>query len=105
MTPDWLKKKKEIPSVVLSLKNDALATGSWIYQKSTRRFYTPEEFMENWERIYQQSPRGKNNREDFQIMNPMAAVRQRSLWVAKANAELQDVMKKLEAYQAQFKSR
>lgn len=103
MEPAWLNKKREIPSVVSSLYNDAKLSGAWIYHKSTRRFYTPDEFIENWPDIYQQSPRGKNNREDFQIMSPMAAIRQRAEWVAKANAELQEIMRKLESYNASFK--
>ncbi|WP_433863108.1 hypothetical protein [Sphingobacterium thalpophilum] len=105
MEPAWLKKKKEIPSVVTSLYNDARIAGAWIYYVPKRQFYTPKEFIENWESVFYQSPRGKNNRADFQIMNPMAAIRQRAEWVAKASAELQEIMRKLEQYHAEFKAK
>lgn len=51
MEPAWLKKKKEIPSVVTSLYNDARMAGAWIYYVPKRQFYTPKEFIENWESI------------------------------------------------------
>ncbi|MDM1294302.1 hypothetical protein HX021_08320 [Sphingobacterium sp. N143] len=103
MEREWLKKKMEIPIVVKSMYNDAKLNGAWIYHKVTRKFYTPEEFLASWVRIYTEGRRGGSNRDDFQIMNPMAAVKQRAEWVAKANSELQEIMRKLEAYQAQFK--
>ncbi|MCW8309643.1 hypothetical protein K7A41_00180 [Sphingobacterium sp. InxBP1] len=103
MQREWLKKNKEIPSVVTSLYNDAKLNGAWIYHKVTRRFYTPDEFLKDWSTIYFEGRRGADNRDAFQIMNPMAAIRQRAEWVAKASAELQEIMRKLEQYQAQFK--
>jgi len=102
MESNWRDRKREVPSAVASLYSDAKLNGAWIYHIPTRRYYTPDEFMENWFVVFQQN-RSKNNRNEFQIMNPMAAIRQRAEWVTKANAELQEIMRKLESYNASFK--
>lgn len=107
--PEWLKKRHEpaeMPPHAVALYKDAKFSGSWIYDAKTRKFYTPDEFLEIWPRIYPEpGTRYSHDEPDIKIMNPLAAVRQRALWVEKAAAELQYILKKLEAYTGTFEKK
>ena len=96
MEPAWRNKIKEIPSNVKAIYQDAQLNNCWIYHQTTRKFYTPAEFLFQWQSIYREGRRHGSNEKDFLVMNPMAAIRQRAKWVNIANQELQDVLEKLQ---------
>lgn len=97
-------KRKEMPSSVLATYKDAKVNNAWIYHVKSRKWFTPDEFFDQWDSVYI----GKsmfNNNPEFKIMNPLAAVRQRAQWVEKAGEELQSILKKLEDYSATFEKK
>lgn len=104
MEPEWRNKKVEIPSDVKAIYQDALQNNCWVYHTTTRKFYTPIEFFENWKSIYREHKRYGSNQKDLIIMNPMAAIRQRAKWVDIANRELQEVLVKLKNSSANWEN-
>jgi len=102
MEKPWLQKRKEIPPDVFSIIKSARVNGCWIFHEPAKTFYTPEEFEEVWERVITNTKRS-NNFKDFKIVNPLYAVRLTARWVDIANSKLQDILKKVEKYSAEFK--
>lgn len=103
MEPWRIKDKKEIPAEVTSLHRFAIQNNCWIYHDVSRIFYTPEEFLEKWERIYKEEHTGLSNIKDFAVKSPYAAIKQRAGWIKRASEELQALLKKLEDYDITFK--
>jgi len=100
--PAWINRNKQTPSDVVSLIKTARVNGCWIFHERRQRFYTPDEFEENWEKVVHSD--GKvNNFKEFKIVNPMYAVRLCARWVDIANQRQQEILKKLEGYNGEFK--
>jgi len=100
-TEAWLKKQKETPSDVISLAKNARVNGCWIYHEKKQKFYTPDEFEENWETVFYVANK-HNNYKEFKIVNPLYAVRLTARWIDIATARHQDILKKLENYSGEF---
>ena len=101
MEKPWLAEKKEVPPEVLAIIKNARVNGCWIYRESAKEFYTPEEFESNWKNIVRDGKR--NNFGDFKIVTPLFAVRLTAKWVDIANKKMQEVIEKLQGYEATFK--
>lgn len=102
-TTRFNKGEPETPAEVSSLHRFAEQNHCWIYFEGDRKFYTPDEFLEQWKRLYKQEKTGFSNIKDFVVKNPFAAIRQRIEWVNKVNDELQSMLKKFEGYDMTFK--
>lgn len=53
--PLWHRKepqKKEMPSRAVALYKDAKVNECWIYHISKKKFYTPDEFADQWDDFY-----------------------------------------------------
>jgi len=100
----WLQQRKEISPDVLAIIKNARVNGCWIFHEPAKTFYTPKEFEDNWQHVVNDS-KHSNNFKDFKIVNPLYAVRLTARWVDLANSKLQDVLKKLEGYTSEFKTK
>ncbi len=102
--PPWRNRqpeKKEMPSRAAALLKSAKVNDCWIYDITKKKFYTPEEFADQWESIYREPWEMRPNLE-FKVLSPMAAIKQRAEWVRNASEELQGILEKLEKYNASF---
>lgn len=104
MEKPWLQQRKEISPDVHAIIKNARVNGCWIFHEPAKTFYTPEEFEDNWQHVVNDS-KHSNNFKDFKIVNPLYAVRLTARWVDLANSKLQDVLKKLEGYTSEFKTK
>ena len=97
-----MNRNKLTPSDVVSLIKTVWVNGFWIYHERHQRLYTLEELEENWIKVVHSD--GKvNNFKEFKIVNPMYAVRLCERWIDIANQREQEILKKLEGYNAEFK--
>ena len=102
MESPWLNKRKEISPDVLAIIKNARVNGCWIYHEPSKKFYTPEEFEAEWQRIVRETKRD-NNFGEFKIVTPLFAIRLCARWADVANTKLQEVIEKLKNYDATFK--
>ena len=104
METPWRNKTVEIPPDVVAIIKNARVNGCWIFHEPYKTFYTPKEFEEKWKRVIIATKK-RNNFKDFKIVNPLYAVRLTARWVDVANGKLQDILKKLEGYNSEFKTK
>lgn len=100
-TPAWrnrIAERKQIPSAVLALAKDAQHAGCWIQDNSTFEWYTPDEFRENWKRLYIDDRRHGDNIKRFSVRDPMVGERAMKKRMRDAMADYLNFRRRLEDY-------
>lgn len=67
----------------------------WIYKKSTKRWFTPDEFQQFIEPVREHKRRQGNGYEDYVIRDPKDGLRERIAVLEKVHKELQSYSEKL----------
>lgn len=84
-----------MPSWVIVFAREARLQNCWIYCKTSKKFYTPEELEADWKALHREHRKtGASNEGDFVLKVPEAAIRQRAEWVKRASQELDAIIEK-----------
>ena len=97
--PEWRKNRDrtELYPVMATLIDDAIKSGLWIYHKTTKKWYTPEEFREVANSLYYTN-RDKNNGNEFAIMSPISGLNLRLQTLKKVTDEIEIFKKRIDDY-------
>lgn len=98
--PEWRKSNigsRDIPESMGWLIKEAKIHEMWIYHRTTKKWYTPEEFEKVAWQLYSSDSR-RNNYSDFAIMDPMAGLNLRLQTLTKVLTEVNDFKKRIDEY-------
>lgn len=104
MEAGWINKKKldtEMPPSIKSLIKDAWYAECWIYQKSTKRWYTPQEFKQQWQSLFRTSIYKSDlsdNFDDFTIRSPYVGLTERIKALKRVTEEVTAFKEKIDQY-------
>lgn len=91
------KLREEIPPSMVSLASEARLSNCWIYHHTTKKWYTPEEFLEHARVLFKQK-RDKDNMKEFAVMDPMAGLRVRMETMRKVSEEVMAFQNRINEY-------
>ena len=89
---------KSVPDELKLTLRLAKDNGWWIYQRSTKKWYTPQEFQNEAFRLLVKEPGGHTNGYDFVPMNPWDGLRRRVDYLQKVMTETIEFSRRLEAH-------
>jgi len=90
--------KQKVPPAIWKKYHEAVEADCWIYHANTHHWYTPAEFLENWQNLYRESRYGADNLADFKIMDAMAGERAYKKQMRDAMAAYLKFRNKMEDY-------
>lgn len=99
MEPAWTKKNIDMPYGLKALLDTAKVAQYWIYNKVTKKWYTPEELANNWQGIYSEDKAKRlGNEREFTVADPRWGLRKRIDYMQKVAKEVQDFQTRIDEY-------
>lgn len=97
MEPAWMK-VKDSPGAAQkkAIYQEALLSGCWIYSTSSKKWYTPAEFMESTETVHTQ--RDTNDGYKFVVKHPLIGLQERIDLLKRTQEEIDRFNKKIHNY-------
>lgn len=89
---------KSVPREFALILRMAKEKGLWIYQKSEKKWFTPDEFREVAHRLIKREPGGHSNQWDFHTADPWEGLRLRIEYLERVTQQIRDFSNRLEAF-------